>query len=232
MPLYITRLTETAQLPIRASEYAAGLDVYADETVTIHEYHRAWVSTGLAIALDPYHVGQIWPRSGLAGHGLDTSAGVIDADYRGEVKVLLVNGTPHKKVVHTGDRIAQLLIIPVARPEMVETEALPETERGANGFGSTGRSNLYPAGSCVAKPATASNPAPAPDSGDAIVEAVRARLLERSLVGQQKYGVTMLRQDLDTLDWIRHAQEEALDLTVYLERVYHDLQRMLATYQF
>lgn len=138
MPLYLQRLTETAKLPTRATEYAAGLDLYADETITIPEYHRAWVSTGIAIALNPYHVGQIWPRSGLAGHGLDTSAGVVDSDYRGEVKVLLVNGTQHKKTVRAGDRIAQLLIVPITRPELIDVDALPETERGANGFGSSG----------------------------------------------------------------------------------------------
>lgn len=138
MPLYLARLTSTAHLPVRASADAAGLDLYADETVTIAEYHRAWVSTGIAIALDPYHVGQVWPRSGLAGHGLDTSAGVIDPDYRGEVKVLLLNLTPHRQTVHAGDRIAQLLILPTARPNLTEVDALPVTERGANGFGSTG----------------------------------------------------------------------------------------------
>lgn len=70
MNLHLQRLTETAILPSRATEWAAGLDWYADETITIHEYNRAWVSTGIAIALDPYHVGQIWPRSGLAGKAL------------------------------------------------------------------------------------------------------------------------------------------------------------------
>jgi len=139
MPLYLQRLTETAKLPTRATEYAAGLDLYAAETATIHEYNRAWISTGIALALDPFHVGQVWPRSGLAGHGLDTSAGVVDADYRGEVKVLLCNGTPHKKTVHAGDRIAQFIIVPVARLEIIEMDALPATERGANGFGSTGQ---------------------------------------------------------------------------------------------
>lgn len=139
MPLYLKRLTETAKLPTRATEYAAGLDLYADETVTIPEYHRAWVSTGIAIALNPFHVGQIWPRSGLAGHGLDTSAGVVDSDYRGEVKVLLVNGSHERKTVHAGDRIAQLLVMPITRPDLIEVDALPETERGVNGFGSTGK---------------------------------------------------------------------------------------------
>lgn len=138
MTVYLKFLTNTAKLPLRATEYAAGLDLYADETVTIPEYNRAWVSTGIALALDPYHVGQIWPRSGLAGHGLDTSAGVLDSDYRGPVKVLLVNGSHDRKTVHAGDRIAQLVILPVARPELIEVDALPATERGAHGFGSSG----------------------------------------------------------------------------------------------
>ena len=139
MPLILKRLTKTAQIPTRATEWSAGLDLYADETVTIPEYHRAWVSTGIAIALDPYHVGQIWPRSGLAGKGLDTSAGIVDSDYRGEVKVLMVNGTHERKTINAGDRIAQLLIVPIAHPTMTEMSELPETVRGENGFGSTGR---------------------------------------------------------------------------------------------
>ncbi len=139
MPLYLKRLTETARLPTRATEYAAGLDLYADETITIPEYHRAWISTGIAIALNPFHVGQIWPRSGLAGHGLDSSAGIVDPDYRGEIRVLLCNGSHERKTVHAGDRIAQLLVMPITRPDLIEVDALPETERGANGFGSTGR---------------------------------------------------------------------------------------------
>ena len=136
--LYVRRITETARLPTRATEVAAGLDLYADEDKTIPEYCRDWVKTGIAVALDPYHVGQIWPRSGLAGKGLDTSAGIVDPDYRGEVKVLLCNGTPHRQTVHRGDRIAQLVIVLVVRPNLIEVDALAETMRGAAGFGSTG----------------------------------------------------------------------------------------------
>jgi len=138
MPLILKRLTKTATTPIRATEGAAGLDLYADETITIPEYHRAWVSTGIAVAIAPAYVGLVWPRSGLAGKGLDTSAGVIDCDYRGELKVLLCNGSHERKTVHAGDRIAQLLIVPVGMPNVVEVDALPPTERGENGFGSTG----------------------------------------------------------------------------------------------
>ncbi len=138
MPLYLQRLTETATQPLRATDGAAGLDLYADETITIPEYRRAWVSTGIAVAVAPGYCGLVWPRSGLAGKGLDTSAGVIDSDYRGELKVLLVNGSHERKTVHAGDRIAQLLIVPVGMPNVIEVDALPATERGENGFGSTG----------------------------------------------------------------------------------------------
>lgn len=138
MPLYLQRLTETAQRPIRATDGAAGLDLYADETITIPEYRRAWVSTGIAVAIAPGYCGLVWPRSGLAGKGLDTSAGVIDCDFRGELKVLLCNGTHERQTVHAGDRIAQLLIMPVLMPTVIEVDALPASERGANGFGSTG----------------------------------------------------------------------------------------------
>jgi dUTP pyrophosphatase len=138
MTLFISRLTETAKIPTRATEWSAGLDLYADETMTIPEYSRVWVRTGIALALDPYHVGQVWPRSGLAGHGLDTSAGILDADFRGEIKILLVNGTPHRKTVNAGERIAQLLIVPMARPNLIEVDALPASVRGEKGFGSSG----------------------------------------------------------------------------------------------
>lgn len=138
MPLYLQHLTETAIRPTRATDGSAGLDLYADEEAVIPEYSRIWVKTGLAVAVAPGYCGLIWPRSGLAGSGLDTSAGVIDSDYRGEVKVLLCNGTPHRKTVRKGERIAQLLIVPVGMPNLIEVDALPETARGTNGFGSSG----------------------------------------------------------------------------------------------
>lgn len=138
MPLYLQRLTETARFPTRATEWSAGLDLYADETVTVAEYFRAWVKTGLAIAIDPYHYGRIAARSGLSGHGWDVGAGILDADYRGEVKILMINQSPHRRTLHAGDRIAQLIIQPYARPELVELDALPGTDRDLQGFGSSG----------------------------------------------------------------------------------------------
>ncbi len=138
MPLYLKKLTKTATTPIRATDGAAGLDLYADETITIQEYHRAWVSTGIAVAVAPGYCGLVWPRSGLAGKGLDTSPDAINCDSRGELKVLLCNGSHERKTVHAGDRIAQLLIMPVGMPNVLEVDSLPTSDRGAAGFGSTG----------------------------------------------------------------------------------------------
>lgn len=138
MPLYIQRLSDTASFPKRSTEGSAGMDIAADEDSTIPEYSRCWVSTGISIAIAPAHVGLIWPRSGLAASGLDTSAGVIDSDYRGELKVLLCNGTPHPRRIRQGDRIAQLIVLPIASPTLVEVDTLPEASCRHDGFGSSG----------------------------------------------------------------------------------------------
>ena len=123
MPLFIKRLTETAQLPTRGSELAAGLDLYADEAVLIPPGSRALVSTGIAVALDPGTAGLIWPRSGLAVRsGLVVDSDVVDADYRGEVKVLLFNHSGELVTIQAGERIAQLLIQHIARPSMTEVD--------------------------------------------------------------------------------------------------------------
>lgn len=139
MPLYVKRLTETATFPTRGSDFAAGLDLYADENLVVPAGDRALIPTGIALAIDPNMAALIWPRSGLAvDHGIETGAGVIDADYRGEIKVLLHNHSARAYLVKRGERIAQLLIQPAMRPTMTEMDELPATGRGVNGFGSTG----------------------------------------------------------------------------------------------
>ena len=139
MPLYIQRLTKTAKLPTRATDGSAGLDLYADVSLMIYPGDWGLVSTGIAVAIDTGQVGLIWPRSGLAVRaGLDTGAGVVDEDYRGEVKVVLFNHGADPYQVSSGDRIAQLLIQSVAKPTITEMDTLPGTKRGESGFGSTG----------------------------------------------------------------------------------------------
>jgi dUTP pyrophosphatase len=128
------------RLPEYASAGAAGADLYASEAVTIPAGGRQAVATGLRLQIPPGHVGLVWPRSGLAVRfGIDTLAGVIDSDYRGEVRVVLVNHGQDAFAIAPGERIAQLLLQRVEPARFVPQEALGETARGPDGFGSTGR---------------------------------------------------------------------------------------------
>lgn len=134
---------EALPLPRYETEHAAGMDLRAAirEPVTIAPGGRAMIPVGLALAIPPGFEGQVRPRSGLAWrHGVTVlnAPGTIDADYRGELRVVLINHGEADFTVRRGDRIAQLLIAPVSRAELVVTEALDETVRGAGGYGSTG----------------------------------------------------------------------------------------------
>jgi dUTP pyrophosphatase len=138
-PLLIKKLSPNATTPTRGSAFAAGYDLYASQPTTIPSRGKALVSTDLSIATPEGTYGRIAPRSGLAAkHFIDTGAGVIDADYRGEVKVLLFNHADVDFQVGRGDRIAQLVLERIYTPEIVEVEDLEESVRGAGGFGSTG----------------------------------------------------------------------------------------------
>jgi dUTP pyrophosphatase len=132
--------TGAGRLPVRSSALAAGADLFAAEEISLAPGERQLVPTGLHVAIPAGHVGLIWPRSGLAfRNGIDTMAGVIDSDYRGEVRVLLINHGVDDFLIRPGDRIAQLLIQKVEAAEFVRVEVLPDSERGTGGFGSTGR---------------------------------------------------------------------------------------------
>lgn len=133
------RMTSTATIPTRGSEQAAGLDLYADNEHTVLPNCVSVVPTGIAMAIPDGFVGLVWPRSGLAcKHGVQSLAGVIDSDYRGELKVALTTCTKTTIRIEKGDRIAQLLIVPVSMLECAEVDSLDDTARGADGFGSTG----------------------------------------------------------------------------------------------
>jgi dUTP pyrophosphatase len=137
----VRRLRDDAVLPSQAYDGDAGLDLAAAEGLTIGPGERAVVGTGLAVAIPPGYTGLVVPRSGLAarsGLGKVNSPGVIDAGYRGEVRVVLLN-TDRKEpfVVEPGMRIAQLLVVPVPPVRLVEVDELPESERGERGFGSS-----------------------------------------------------------------------------------------------
>ncbi len=133
---------EGLPLPAYASDGAAGLDVVAAEDLTLEPGARHPVATGFALAIPPGFEVQVRPRSGLAlKHGITclNTPGTIDSDYRGEVKVILANLGSEPFEVRRGERIAQLVPAPVLRAAFVEVDALDSTERGAGGFGSTGR---------------------------------------------------------------------------------------------
>lgn len=130
--------------PAYATEKSAGMDLKADiaEPVTLRPLDRAMIPTGLFIALPDGTEAQVRPRSGLAAkHGISVlnAPGTVDADYRGEIKVILVNLSNEPFVVNPGERIAQLVVARYEKVEWDEVEVLDETERGAGGFGSTGR---------------------------------------------------------------------------------------------
>lgn len=144
----VRRLPHFGDLPLPAYEtpQSAGMDLRAavpeGEPVDLLPGRRALIPTGLSIALPPGYEAQVRPRSGLAlknGITCLNSPGTIDADYRGEVGVILINHGSDPFVVRRGERIAQMVVAPVLQVALVEAEALDETARGAGGFGSTGR---------------------------------------------------------------------------------------------
>jgi dUTP pyrophosphatase len=141
--LAVTKLEPGALLPTRAHAGDAGLDLYACEAAHIGPGERWSVGTGVALAVPEGHAGLVLPRSGMAReHGITlvNSPGLIDSGYRGEVRVLLLNTDPAETFrVQPGDRIAQLVLTPIALADPVETAELSESARGDGGFGSSGR---------------------------------------------------------------------------------------------
>ena len=139
MNLPVKILAPNAHLPTRGTPQAAGLDLYAIETFSLHSGERRVVRTGISIALPEGHVGLIWDRSGWAAkRGLTVLAGVIDADYRGEVGVVLLNTSIVDFKIQAGKRIAQLLVQPIVMVEPIVVTDLAHTERGEGAWGSTG----------------------------------------------------------------------------------------------
>ena len=133
---------EGLPLPAYATPGAAGMDVVAAETLTLEPGKRAAVATGFAIAIPPGYEVQVRPRSGLAAkHGVTVlnSPGTIDADYRGEISVILINHGAAAFTILRGERIAQMVIAPVLQAQLVQVTTLSATDRGSGGFGSTGR---------------------------------------------------------------------------------------------
>ena len=143
-PIRVKKLHPMAKLPTYGSAEAAGADLYAclEEPVTIDPGETAWISTGIALEVPKGCAGLVYARSSLgAKRGLAPAnkVGVIDSDYRGEIRVVLFNHGKVPQVVENGERVAQFLITPVLTPPYVEVEDLSQSDRGVGGFGSTGR---------------------------------------------------------------------------------------------
>ncbi|NCV34372.1 MAG: dUTP diphosphatase [Actinobacteria bacterium] len=144
MKILVTRLDPNLPLPTYAKPGDAGADLYSRIDIELSPMQRALVPTGLAIALPPGYAGFLHPRSGRAakeGLSMVNAPGTIDAGYRGEIQVILINLDSEKKItIKRGERIAQLVIKEVSQAEFVEVEQLPGTSRGEAGFGSSGKS--------------------------------------------------------------------------------------------
>lgn len=137
--LPVKLLNDSAKMPFRAHDDDAGLDIHALNSFEIAAGQGAVCETGVAIALPERHVGLITDRSSMAKRGLKTAGGIIDAGYRGEIRVILWNMSGTIQKIEAGDRIAQLLVIPISLTKAIQVTDLNETARGAKGFGSSGK---------------------------------------------------------------------------------------------
>jgi dUTP pyrophosphatase len=136
--LKFKKLHPAAKLPTRGSQYAAGLDLYSVEDITILAGKRAELKTGLSVAIPLGYYGRVAPRSGLAvDYGIDVLGGVIDEDYRGEIICILINHGELSVHIEAGRRVAQLVIESIITPQPEWTDNLDETERGSGRFGSS-----------------------------------------------------------------------------------------------
>ena len=140
----VKKLHPMAKLPVYGSTEAAGADLHAclEEAITVMPGETAWIPTGIALEVPKGCAGLVYARSGMAakrGLAPANKVGVIDSDYRGEIKVVLLNHSKEPQVIEPGERIAQFVITPVLTPEYVLVEELSDTERGVGGFGSTGK---------------------------------------------------------------------------------------------
>ena len=140
MELKIKKLSPNAILPNYAHKEDAGMDFFASETTIIKKGERVQVKTGIAMAIPEGFVGLVWDKSGLSHkHGLKTLGGVIDAGYRGEIMIGMINLGDEDYILEAGHKVAQMLIQKVESPEIIETEELDNTSRGIGAFGSTGK---------------------------------------------------------------------------------------------
>lgn len=138
--ILVKRLTQDAIIPTKANNTDAGWDLYSSEEKTILAKNRAIIKTGISVEIPEEHVGLIWPRSGLSvKQGIDVLAGVVDSGYRGEIMVCLYNTSNDDVFLSKGSRIAQILFQEVPSMILIEAQELTNSDRGKQGFGSSGR---------------------------------------------------------------------------------------------
>jgi len=140
MDIHIKLLGENAKMPTQGTPFSAGYDLYSAENVTVSSLGRQLIKTNISMAIPMNHYGRIAPRSGLAyKHGIDILAGVIDADYRGDIGVILFNTDNYNDFsVKIGDKIAQIIIESCSSPNFIKSKELPISKRGEGGYGHTG----------------------------------------------------------------------------------------------
>ena len=144
MEIKIKRLNERAKIPTFGTEFSAGADLYCAEEheISVCSGQKCSIGTGISMEIPEGYVGLVFARSGLAcknGLRLCNSVGVIDADYRGEIKVVLHNDSEYVREIKPGERVAQMIVIPYPKVSFIEVEELSDTVRGKSGFGGTGR---------------------------------------------------------------------------------------------
>lgn len=140
--LQVKKLSADAIMPTQAYEEAACFDLYTIDKITIPALGKVTLRTGISVAIPSGYMGKIWTRSGMAANetgALTVRAGVIDADYRGELKVILANSSEFPYRIEKGDKIAQMAILPIPQVILEEVKELPETVRGEKGLGSSGK---------------------------------------------------------------------------------------------
>ena len=144
MEIKIKRLNERAKIPTFGTEFSAGADLYCAEEheISVRSGQKCSIGTGISMEIPEGYVGLVFARSGLAcknGLRLCNSVGVIDADYRGEIKVVLHNDSEYVREIKPGERVAQMIVMPYPKVSFIEVEELSDTVRGETGFGGTGR---------------------------------------------------------------------------------------------
>lgn len=139
MQLKIKKLHADAKLPTRAHSHDAGIDLYTYENVTLNPHETKNIKIGIALEIPENYVGLIWDKSSIGAKGIKTLGGVIDAQYRGEIGIMLHNLEDIAYTFEAGHKVAQLLIQKIEFPELIEITEMSETTRGEGGFGSTGK---------------------------------------------------------------------------------------------